>query len=112
MNNFPTHRHKSTGNIVFPDGFRANQIEPLPDDYWPARCEDESRAAAINTIREEASARILEVASIERQINDLANPDELGAKERRAAIDAIRAESNTAQDAVKKLGEVHPMPGK
>ncbi len=30
----PTHRLKKTGEAVFPEGYRANQIEPLDPGFW------------------------------------------------------------------------------
>lgn len=48
----------------------------------------------IAEIKAAAAAKIAEVAPTWRQLNDLANPDEPGAVERRAQVNAIRSWSN------------------
>lgn len=60
---------------------------------------DLSRAEVvlIASIKAEAARRIEAIAPLWRQINDLAEPQAVGAAERRAAIDEIRAWSNQAE---------------
>lgn len=54
-------------------------------------------SALVNEIKSIAASRILAIAPIWRQINDLANPDDNGASERRAQINAIREWSNNME---------------
>lgn len=34
MSDKPTHRLKSDGSLVFPEGYAAADLEALPDDFW------------------------------------------------------------------------------
>ena len=51
----PTHRHKATGVLVFPQGYRAANIEPLPAGYWAAQ----DLIAAWAALRTERDRRLL-----------------------------------------------------
>ncbi len=90
----PTHRHKLTGALVFPAGYRRNAIEPLPDGYW----DQHERTTRVAAIKAEAARKIEDVAPLWRQINDLTNPNASGAAERRQQIEAIRAWSNAEEE--------------
>lgn len=94
----PTHIDTLTGSVVFPEGHDAAQLMPLPADYWAKHDCD----FAIAAIKAEAERRILEVAPIWRQLNDLADPTSPGAILRRAQINEIRAWSNAAEHDVQK----------
>jgi len=94
----PEFVHVPTGAIVFGDGYDPAELEPVADDYWRA-CDLEERRRAIKA---EAEARILEIAPIWRQVNDLAEPDTDGARERRRAIDDVRDWSNRAEAELEK----------
>jgi hypothetical protein len=50
----PTHLHKPTGTAVFPGGYPANKIEPLPANYWL----DRDREHAFAALRAERDRRI------------------------------------------------------
>lgn len=85
----PQFLHVPTGQIVFPQGYPAAELEALPDTYWAERDLED----AITAIKKEAERQILEIAPIWRQLNDLREPTPEG-DARLAAIDAIRAQSN------------------
>lgn len=54
MTDRPTHLHKASGSAVFPDGYKSNQIELLPDGYWEAQ----DRVSAEASLRTERDARL------------------------------------------------------
>lgn len=73
---------------------------------------DQLRARAIAAVKAEAGARILAIASLERQANDnaaiaiaaLAGAGDVSAElERRRRIDAIRAASNTIEATIARM---------
>ncbi|MES2905077.1 MAG: hypothetical protein V4696_12905 [Pseudomonadota bacterium] len=71
---------------------------------WPSAAE--LRAATVSGIRAEANRRILMIAPLWRQINDLRAIDTPAAKRRFAAIDAIRAASTLVeQDAAETASD-------
>lgn len=86
----PQFLHLPTGQIVFPDGYSADELEALPETFWPERDMEDAIAA----VKAEAARQILEVAPLWRQLNDIREPTPEG-NERLAAIDAIREQSNT-----------------
>jgi hypothetical protein len=45
MSDLPTHRHKPTGQIVFPAGYPSAELELLPTTYWRDREMTEAWAA-------------------------------------------------------------------
>jgi hypothetical protein len=72
----------------------------LAPERQPSR--DSLLSAAFYAIKEEARARILAVATLERQVNDAAaiamdTQDAPAARDRRAKVDEIRAASNDAE---------------
>jgi hypothetical protein len=86
----PAHRCKITGAAVFPEGNDPAELEPLPARYWA----DHDKQMAVTAIKAEASKRILDVAPLWRQIEDLKNPLDPGAVARNAEIMAIQEWSN------------------
>lgn len=90
----PSFLHVPSGQIVFPQGYPAEELEALPDTYWAERDMEEAIAA----VKADAARQILEVAPIWRQLNDIREPSPEG-DARLAQIDAIRAQSN-AQEAL------------
>jgi hypothetical protein len=110
MTEIPTHRHITSGHIVFwQDHLDPAEYELLPDDHWGS---PEMRAhklqGEINGIKMKAERDILAVAPLWRQVNDLAalidpaNPDHSAARRRRAEIDDIRRLSNEREQALKR----------
>lgn len=91
----PQFRHLPTGHIVFPDGYAPEELERLPENYWP----DRDREDAIRAVKKSAEEQILAIAPIWRQLNDIREPTPEG-DARLAAIDAIRAQSNAAEAAI------------
>ena len=51
----PTHRHKTTGALVFPDGYRPASIEILPEGFWA----EQNLIAAWPALRTERDRRLL-----------------------------------------------------
>lgn len=89
MNERPQFIHLPTGQIVFPQGYAAEDLAPLPADYWA----EQDLEAAVHAIKVDAERQILEIAPIWKQLNDIREPTPEG-DARLAAIDAIRAQSN------------------
>jgi hypothetical protein len=99
MDGFPTHRHRETGDVVFPDGFEPDEIEALPGDYWSTRIATEARAGEIAGIKAEAARRIAALRfPLSSQINALR--EGRGDDPRFAAIDDIRKWSNEKEEKV------------
>lgn len=92
----PDFFHLPTRTIVFRDGYPPEELEALPADYWA----EQDKTEAVAKIKAEAARRILEVAPIWQQLNDMREPTPEG-EARFAAIDAIRAQSN-ADEALMK----------
>ncbi len=93
----PSFRHLPTGHIVFAVGYPAEELEALPDTYWAER----DMEASIAAVKAEAARQILEVAPLWKQLNDIREPTPEG-DARLAAIDAIRAQSNTDEALIRE----------
>lgn len=93
----PSFLHLPTGQVVFPQGYPADELEALPDGYWAERDMEDAIAA----VKAEAARQILEVAPLWKQLNDLREPTPEG-DARLAAIDAIRAQSNTDEALIRE----------
>lgn len=93
----PQFLHLPTGHIVFPDGYPVEELEALPGTYWS----DRDTEAAIAAVKAEAARQILEVAPLWKQLNDIREPTPEG-DARLAAIDAIRAQSNTDEALIRE----------
>ena len=93
----PQFLHVPTGQIVFPDGYPAEELEALPHTYWAER----DLEASIAAVKAEAARQILEVAPLWKQLNDIREPTPEG-DARLAAIDAIRAQSNTDEALIRE----------
>lgn len=65
-------------------------------------CADERRARAIRMVKREAARRITAISPVWRQLNDQRAPSDEGAA-RFAAIDGVRAASDTIEQAVLAL---------
>lgn len=89
MSTKPNFLHLPTGQIVFPEGYEPEELEPLPADYWLKREVED----AITAIKMEAARQIEKISPWWRQNNDIRNPTPEGTA-RFAAIDAIREKSN------------------
>ena len=91
MNNFPTHRHITTGDIVFPEGYPTKELELLEETYWPDRLNsNEVRQGKINGFKAEASRRILEKYPAWKQANGALEPDEPWVGDMRKFIKSVR----------------------
>lgn len=88
----PSHRHRPSGALVFPRGYRRRDLEPLPAGFWLG----EDRAQLAGAIKAEAARRIEAIAPAWRQMNDLREPSPEGAA-RFAAIDEVRTWSNALE---------------
>lgn len=93
----PSFRHLPTGTIVFADGYDPADLQALPADYW----DEQDKADQIAAIKADAARRILEVAPLWRQLNDMRERTPEG-DARLAAIDAIRAQSNKDEALIKE----------
>ncbi len=93
----PQFLHVPTGQIVFPDGYHADELEALPGTYWA----EHDKEVAIAAVKAEAARQILEVAPLWKQLNDIREPTPEG-DARLAAIDAIRAQSNTDEALIRE----------
>lgn len=54
MEILPTHKHKQTGSVVFPDGYDKADLELLPKDFW----ELEAKQRKLADIRQERDNRL------------------------------------------------------
>lgn len=97
MSERPQFIHLPTGQIVFPQGYAAEDLQPLPETYWA----EQDQAAAIYAIKKDAERQILEIAPLWKQLNDIREPTPEG-DARLAAIDAIRAQSNKDEALIKE----------
>lgn len=89
MSERPTHIHRKSGHLVFPQGYRKRALKPLPDGYWL----EQDRQELVRAIKSAAARRIEAISPAWRQLNDMREPSESGAA-RFAAIDAVRAWSD------------------
>ena len=96
MNEFPTHRHKATGDIVFwGDHLVPEDHELLPEDHWFSEEIRRNKIAGdIVGVKEEAKRRILAKWPIYKQLNAAHEPDEPWVAKMRSEIKAIRDWSN------------------
>lgn len=93
----PQFLHVPTGQIVFPQGYPADELEALPDTYWDERDTEDAIAA----VKADAARQILEVAPLWKQLNDMRDRTPEG-NARLAKIDAIRAQSNTDEALIRE----------
>lgn len=93
----PSFLHLPTGQIVFPQGYPADELEALSDGYWS----EHDKEVAIAAVKADAARQILEVAPLWKQLNDIREPTPEG-DARLAAIDAIRAQSNTDEALIRE----------
>ena len=47
----PTHRHKPTAALVFPEGYESAELENLPKGFW-AEADKEFRLAEVRALRD------------------------------------------------------------
>jgi hypothetical protein len=99
MQKLPTHRHKTTGHIVFwrEDLPYKNRYELLPKDYWEKVNKEARISGEVAAIKAEAAKRILAKWPIYKQLNAMSEPDADWVKQMRKEIKAIRDWSNKAE---------------
>lgn len=92
----PTHIHRVTGDIVWPNDGNLGEIDLLPADYWQKEDARMKLSAETALIKQKAAEEIEAISPWWKQSNDIRNPTPEGAA-RFDAIDAIRDQSNNEE---------------